>query len=259
MEKELQEVEARAGELREQEQEIQTKKGEYRGLRSKQRNETKRIRDWHIMRFWRSAWKDEMGVYEDQVQEDEEQLKKDEAGLDRELEVIKGNLEALEVERQRLQKLKNDFTKSDGSWKTTLTAAGLFAAEDEVKKKDQEIQDLKQQFLEAFQATGVVDSELQVQIITEHERSQVLLFEAGTRSSVATERMRSLASDVRNLGTLASSNSVPDMVRWVFWVLDSHQEQGLLLEKSKAQVRENFVNSDDYLNLLGPVDRNRTA
>ena len=62
VEEELQEVEASARDLREQEQEIQTKQEEYRGLRSQQRNETKRIRDWHIMRWWRSQCKDEMEV-----------------------------------------------------------------------------------------------------------------------------------------------------------------------------------------------------
>ena len=259
VEEELQEVEASAKDLREQEQEIQTKQEEYRGLRSQQRNETKRIRDWHIMRWWRWGWKDEMEVYGDQVQEDETQLKKDEEDLDRALTVTNGKLEALEVERKRLQKKKEDLITSDGSWETTLNAVGLFAAEDEVKKKDQEIQHLKQQFLQAFKATGVVDPELQVEIITEHERSKVLLFEANTRSSVATERMRSLASEARNLETLASSNSGPDLVKAVFWLAESHQEQKRLLEKSKAQVRANFVNSAAYLNLLGPVDDNRTA
>ena len=200
-----------------------------------------------------------MEVYGDQVQEDETQLKKDEEDLDRALTVTNGKLEALEVERKRLQKNKEDLITSDGSWETTLNAVGLFAAEDEVKKKDQEIQHLKQQFLQAFKATGVVDPELQVEIITEHERSKVLLFEANTRSSVATERMRSLASEARNLETLASSNSGPDLVKAVFWLAESHQEQKRLLEKSKAQVRANFVNSAAYLNLLGPVDDNRTA
>ena len=65
-----------------QKQSLEKGKEYYRRLRAEQRNETKNTRIFHIMRWWRRDWKEEMEVLKDQVQQDEEEWKLDEQNLD---------------------------------------------------------------------------------------------------------------------------------------------------------------------------------
>jgi len=142
-----------------QKQSLEKGKEYYRGLRAQQRNETKNTRNFHIMRWWRRDWKEEMEVYEDQVQQDEEKRKLDEQNFDEELEKVDEELMDIAHQKEKLQrKIRELKTKdSEDFWKNTLEAEGLLSAEAEVKEKEEKLIELRRQFQELMRKTGVAN------------------------------------------------------------------------------------------------------
>lgn len=121
-----------------QKQSLEKGKEYYRGLRAQQRNETKNTRNFHIMRWWRRDWKEEMEVFKDQVQQDEEEWKLDEQNFDEDKKVLDDELMDIAHQKEKLQRKIRELKMKDSEdfWKNTLEAEGLLSAEAEVKEKE---------------------------------------------------------------------------------------------------------------------------
>lgn len=263
-EEKLRRLEKRQDSLLEKKGKLEKLKEDYRVFRSQQRNETKNIRDWHIKRWWRSMWKEEMEVYENQVTKDEEHRQADERDLDWKLEKIDDELIDISDKKEKLRDDIEELKVKDSQefWTSKLSAEGLLAAEAEVKRKDEKLKFIQEQLLEAMKKTGVANPELAAGLITQHERSSILLSETSKKSKVVAQGMQEIISQVEM--TIHDSSNVMEQVASALLIIhDEHQEQMRRLKKIKPQVLKNVWESKAvFLAPLAPespASLNRTA
>ena len=245
-----------------QKQSLEKGKEYYRGLRAQQRNETKNTRNFHIMRWWRRDWKEEMEVYEDQVQQDEEKRKLDEQNFDEELEKVDEELMDIAHQKEKLQrKIRELKTKdSEDFWKNTLEAEGLLSAEAEVKEKEEKLIELRRQFQELMRKTGVANPDAAANLMLQHEKSRFLLGEASDISSEVATRMNEFIFQVEKVIVhgLANVEKQEQLATALLILHEEHQRQGRRLKQHRQMVLERLWDSAAG-NLLNPADRNRTA
>ena len=240
-------------------QSLEKKKGYYHRLCAQQRNDTKNTRNFHIMRWWRRDWKEEMEVYEEQVQQDEEKWTLDEQKLHEDLEEVDSELMGIAHQKEKLQKKIRDFkTKdSDEFWKNILEAKGLLSAEAEVQDLEEKLIELRQQFRELMRKTGVANPDVAANLMLQHEKSRFLLGEASDISSEVATRMNEFISQVEKvtINDLGNVEQKEHLATALLILDEEHQKQGLRLKQFKPQVLESQWDSAAG-NLLNP---NRTA
>ena len=232
----------------------------YRGLRAQQRNDTKNTRNFHIRRWWRLGWKEEMEVYEDQVQQDEDKLKLDEQDLDEDLEKLGTELMGIARQKEKVQeKIRGLKTKdSEDFWKNTLEAEGLLSAEAEGKEKERKLIELERQFQELMRKTGVANPDAAANLMLQHEKSRFLLGEASDISSEVATRMKEFISQVEKVTVHGKVRQLEQLAIALLMLDEAHQKQVRRLKQLKAKVLKSQVDSAAG-NLLNPSDRNRTA
>ncbi|CAJ1422650.1 unnamed protein product [Effrenium voratum] len=84
-------------------------------------------------------------------------------------------------------------------WKNVLEGEGLLSAEAEVRDKDEALKVVQAQLLQAVQETGIANPERAAQILQQHERSQILLTEAATKSAGVVKRIEGWADFLEKL------------------------------------------------------------
>ncbi|CAK9058293.1 SAM domain-containing protein [Durusdinium trenchii] len=260
-EKDLRRLEGRQNRLEEQKGKYEKLKENYRDIGAQQRNETRNIRDWHIKRWWRSMWKEEMEVYEDQVKKDEEQRTSDEQKLDGKLEKIEKELMDIADQKKKRQESIAELKHKDSEkfWNNVLEAEGLLSAEAEVKEKDALLRVVEKQLLEAMKKTGVADPELAAHLITQHERSKILLSEATDRSTEVATNMQSWVSLAEEI--VRDPSSATDCLPTALFILrDEHQEQMRRIRKFRPQFLQKIYDSvSAVIALSQPSSTNRTV
>ena len=257
-EEELNRVKGQQSVLEEQRQKYQKLKEDYRTFAAQQRNETKNIRDWHIKRWWRSMWKDEMSIYENQTKRDEASREKDIQVLDQDLKDIKNKLDDLADQKA---KLNDDIAElreknSEEFWKNTLEAEGLLSAESKVEEIAKRLQDLQAQFRQAMRETGVADPDLAAQLIMQHEISKVLLKEATQRSTEVATRMNNWATQVQQV-ILDDHDS--QIAQGLLIVNEEHQKQYRALKKMKFPLASKLIGQFQIPDLIASPALNRTG
>ena len=232
----------------------------YRGLRAQQRNDTKNTRNFHIRRWWRLGWKEEMEICEDQVQQDEDKLKLDEQDLDEDLEKLGTELMGIARQKEKVQeKIRGLKTKdSEDFWKNTLEAEGLLSAEAEGKEKERKLIELERQFQELMRKTGVANPDAAANLMLQHEKSRFLLGEASDISSEVATRMKEFISQVEKVTVHGKVRQLEQLAIALLMLDEAHQKQVRRLKQLKAKVLKSQVDSAAG-NLLNPSDRNRTA
>ena len=264
-EEKLRRLEKRQDSLLEKKAKLEKLKEDYRVFCSQQRNETKNVRDWHISRWWRSMWKEEMEVYENQVTKDEECRQSDERDLDRMLEQIDHELMDISDEKEKLQDYIEELKVKDSHefWTNRLSAEGLLAAEEEVKQIDKQLNLIQEQLIEAMKKTGVANPELAADLITQHERSSILLSETSKKSKVVAQGMQEIIEQVKMIIRHDSTTVMEQVASVLLIIHDERQEEMRRLKKSKPQVLRNVWESKAiFLAPLAPESPNslnRTA
>lgn len=245
-----------------QKQSLEKGKEYYRGLRAQQRNETKNTRNFHIMRWWRRDWKEEMEVFKDQVQQDEEEWKLDEQNFDEDKKVLDDELMDIAHQKEKLQRKIRELKMKDSEdfWKNTLEAEGLLSAEAEVKEKEEKLIELRRQFQELMRKTGVANPDAAANLMLQHEKSRILLVEASDISSEVATRMNEFIFQVEKVIVhgLANVEQQEQLATALLILHEEHQRQGRRLKQHKQMVLERLWDSAAG-NLLNPADRNRTA
>eukprot|EP00435_Cladocopium_sp_Y103_P014935 s3979_g3.t1 len=245
-----------------QKQSLEKGKEYYRGLRAQQRNDTKNTRNFHIRGWWRFAWKKEMEVYEEQVQQDEEKRKLDEKSLDKDLEKVDNELIGIARQKEELQKKIRDLKTKDSEkfWKNKLEAEGLLSAEAEVEEIEEKLIELLRQFRELMRKTGVANPDAAANLMLQHEKSRFLLGEASDISSEVATRMNEFISQVEKatVHDLGNVKQLEQLAAALLIVDEEHQKQKRRLQQFKQDVLESQWDSAAG-NLLNPTDRNRTA
>ena len=211
-------LQQRWDELKKQLQTHEKAVARYGELRREQVNQTKEIRDWHIKRFWRWGpwgWKEEMQVYEDQVQGDRKRMASDEQDLVQKCTELKDDQAQIqkEIEAQKTHLARLRMMDSPKSWENVLQAENLPALEAEVNEKEGKRQLIVDQLRQAVTDTGVVDPEQAAQIITQHETSKILLSETTAKSKEVSARIRELVSQMELL-VLPSHNDSQVSMQW---------------------------------------------
>ncbi|CAE7382470.1 unnamed protein product [Symbiodinium necroappetens] len=229
-------------------------RAKYEQILTEQANATKDIRDWHIKRFWRWSWKDEMKVYQDQVEEDAQRNKKDAQSFDETCLELEEKLSQIgsDIEKKTAYIASLKRKNSQKHWQTILQAEGLIALEDEVKETEQKLQVIRGQLLQAMQETGVADPVMAAQIITQHEKSKILLSETTAKSSEVAVRMEELLSQVEGLVqpglndtdllTSLDTEDLEPLSEAMHVINDRHEEHMRFLANHKAQVFGEVVN-----------------
>ena len=183
-----------------------------------------------------------MKVYEGQVQRDEEQLEAKCQELDGELDLIENELKDIIDRKAKVQASMAELNvkASPQFWKNVLEGEGLLSAEAEVRDKDEALKVVQAQLLQAVRETGIANPERAAQILQQHERSQILLTEAATKSAGVVKRIEGWADFLEKL---AVGDSGRELAQALFTINEEHQKQVRLLKKSKSQVLEEAMDS----------------
>ena len=215
---------------------FEERKEKYRELREQQQTSTKEIRNWHIKSFWRWGWKGEMEAYEEQVKKDEEQRKAAVQDLDESLKEVEGELLDVEKQVQKTQEVITELKSKDSEkWvDTVLASEGLLDLEAEVREKDEILKTLRRQFAELLHKTGLANPDEAANLVTQHEKSRVLVFRASEASTDVSVTMKMMEKTISRV--TMDPMGMEDVALSLDFVQRKHKNQNEHLKRNQHEV-----------------------
>mmetsp|Transcript_92508 Transcript_92508/g.160714 ORF Transcript_92508/g.160714 Transcript_92508/m.160714 type:complete len:661 (-) Transcript_92508:280-2262(-) len=212
-------------------------------------------RDWHIRWCWANLWGPEMEAYDRLA---DSNIAAQEVERNR-AEKAKDVLRRMIAEHDEIMKKKNDELASmvvaSDSWKETLEATGLLAAELAVQSKNNDLQRIEAVLQSAMQAAGVPDPAAAAEVITNSHRVNMLMSVAAMKSQDVAHLVRSWKTRFDNMiKRIAQKPATQASMRFLIGELElvgksllligeGHVQQILLLDdgKRKSAAVHNFL------------------